>query len=657
LYRVGTEEKELIMAKKLIALLTLLALGGVAGTDQCVAELFPAVSKEKTGYINQEGKLLIPCMFEDGGEFSQGLAAVLVDGKWGYINEKAEIVLKPLYQDAGNFVDDMAWVQVKGKYGYINREGKVVVEPQYRRAGTFSEGYAVVENGRGKTTLIDKTGKAALNPDVYGMDISGFSEGLVFGYAKENRFPVYMDKDGKIAVRIETKDMEGFVVQGAAFSEGLAAVKIKGNWGYIDRTGKMIIAPEYWKVTPFQQGIALVAVMEMKGSVGHSTDYLIDRNGTKIKQLPATSGKLSEGLIPFGTWDKAKEKGLYGYMDTRGEIAIQPQFDNALPFRKGLAQVWIHEVNVYVKHGVNAYVDRQGQPVWIGEARGDERVTSYSGKSMVDMYRQTLREESWQGEGNWRLAQCYIQKMTRKELVDGSRITLEWLLQDPKRSTTTDFGRGGVIGMVAVAPFFQTYCRSFAKEQKPIDPSPFRSMLIDRSLDIDFRRELADLYRHHSFYTTSWEQLAEDTEVLNKLVRDPLEDEMLRSEAAQTNFALILRLYSEYRHDTIKDDATTGDKKAAKPDIVGMLGEIPCPFTPVQKAHWELVVNSMEKGVAGALTLYTEARSERTKKSVYGFLKEVPDYHLLRDKESLKRIREIQAERERVETKGGLNAR
>src|SRR3972149_3578284 len=105
------------MTRKLIGFLMLLSHGCVLAADQRAADLFPAVSKDKTGYISQEGKVLIPFVFEEGREFSEGLAAVLMDGKWGYINEKAEIVIKPLYQDAGNFVDDMAWVQVKGKYG------------------------------------------------------------------------------------------------------------------------------------------------------------------------------------------------------------------------------------------------------------------------------------------------------------------------------------------------------------------------------------------------------------------------------------------------------------------------------------------------------------------------------------------------------------
>jgi len=37
------------------------------------------------GFINRDGREIIPCVFEDARDFSEGLAAVLIDGKWGYI--------------------------------------------------------------------------------------------------------------------------------------------------------------------------------------------------------------------------------------------------------------------------------------------------------------------------------------------------------------------------------------------------------------------------------------------------------------------------------------------------------------------------------------------------------------------------------------------
>jgi hypothetical protein len=37
------------------------------------------------GFIDTTGKEVVPCIFEGARDFSEGLAAVLVDGKWGYI--------------------------------------------------------------------------------------------------------------------------------------------------------------------------------------------------------------------------------------------------------------------------------------------------------------------------------------------------------------------------------------------------------------------------------------------------------------------------------------------------------------------------------------------------------------------------------------------
>jgi len=634
------------MAGAFISFFMLSSLSVMASTDQHGANLFPAVSRGTTGYIGQEGNLAIPCLFEDGKKFSQGLAAVLVDGKWGYVNERGEIAIKPFYQEAGDFSDDMAWVRIEGKCGYIDRQGTVVIEPQYKRAASFSEGFAVVDLSRCETLLLDKTGKVAISPNLYCMQyrptptLSGFSEGLLFAYVSETCSPVYLDRDGEIAVHVPVEAREGYTVRGTAFSEGLAAVQIKGKWGYIDKTGRVAIAPEYHRAAPFRHGLACVEVVEIRDQVGRTSYFIIDTKGTKVKQIPwRTSGEFSEGLLPVGMVDEEKSKRVYGYMDTRGEMVIPPQFDDALPFEKGLAPVRIDERD--------AYVDTQGRTVWTGEPKGDEPVTSYSGRSMLDMYAQMLTEE------NWPLALFYIQKMNRKELVEGSRKTLAWLLEDPKRTESRDLGRRGTIGMVAVAPFLEMYSRSFTAEGNLIDPSPFRSMLLDKSLDRDFRRELANCYGDRDFYETNWRQLAEDAEVLSKLVRDVTEEEEIRRKAAESIFRIVFRIYGEYRHETIGDDAATGDEKGQKPDIVGMLDETPCPFATEQKAHWELLVNSTEKAAKAALKLWEEAQSEKTRLSVYRCLKGLEDCHLVRDKHLLKRIGELRAARERANTDGG----
>ncbi|MBG6165804.1 hypothetical protein IWQ54_005494 [Labrenzia sp. EL_195] len=55
------------------------------------------------------------------------------------------------------------------------------------------------------------------------------------------------------------------------FQDGLAAVKIDGKYGYIDRTGRVVIAPRYDLAGRFDAGLAEVFIGKLAG--------LIDRNG------------------------------------------------------------------------------------------------------------------------------------------------------------------------------------------------------------------------------------------------------------------------------------------------------------------------------------------------------------------------------------------
>jgi hypothetical protein len=47
--------------------------------------------------------------------------------------------------------------------------------------------------------------------------------------------------------------------------EGLAAVSVEGKWGYIDKTGSMVIQPrEYRHVDSFKHGLAYLVTKDGK---------------------------------------------------------------------------------------------------------------------------------------------------------------------------------------------------------------------------------------------------------------------------------------------------------------------------------------------------------------------------------------------------------
>ena len=82
----------------------------------------------------------------------------------------------------------------------------------------------------------------------------------------------YIDKTGKIVIQPQFSYVE-------AFSDGLAAVKIHDNddekWGYIDKTGKIVIQPQFSQAGTFSEGLATVLIEN-----GTKKNYvMIDKTG------------------------------------------------------------------------------------------------------------------------------------------------------------------------------------------------------------------------------------------------------------------------------------------------------------------------------------------------------------------------------------------
>lgn len=80
----------------------------------------------------------------------------------------------------------------------------------------------------------------------------------------------YIDKTGKFV--IEPQYAQAFM-----FSEGLAQVLTRGGTGFIDKTGKMVIAPQTWEVSNFDGGLAFV---RQNGNSGY-----IDKTGKFIWKI------------------------------------------------------------------------------------------------------------------------------------------------------------------------------------------------------------------------------------------------------------------------------------------------------------------------------------------------------------------------------------
>lgn len=108
--------------------------------------------KDKQGYVDKSGRIVIAPKFDDAGFFSEGLAPVWVGKKCGFIDMRGRVVIQMQFDDVGTdlsyprvgFTEGLAPVKIGGKWEYIDRSGKWVINQRFDRAEGFFLGLAQV---------------------------------------------------------------------------------------------------------------------------------------------------------------------------------------------------------------------------------------------------------------------------------------------------------------------------------------------------------------------------------------------------------------------------------------------------------------------------------------------------------------------------------
>lgn len=121
---------------------------------------------EKKGYINKAGEIVIPQIYLNAGDFSEGLAPVQSSGTklWGYIDKTGALIIPMEYEGAKPFHDGVACVTKNGLTGYIDNTGKTAIDFKFKVNassdvdGSFYDGLAAASDDNGKYGYIDKSG-------------------------------------------------------------------------------------------------------------------------------------------------------------------------------------------------------------------------------------------------------------------------------------------------------------------------------------------------------------------------------------------------------------------------------------------------------------------------------------------------------------------
>ncbi|MGB0368525.1 MAG: WG repeat-containing protein [Flavobacteriales bacterium] len=230
---------------------------------------------KKWGYMNTDGKLIVPAKFDKAREynsgfavaksgsnffiidkkgtetkvdisglqdvrrFSEGMAPYKANDVWGFINSSGKVVVKAEYKAVGYMNGGLAWAKNQaGLVGFINADGKMKIEPKFEGAKDFTCGLAKVKSGG--WSFIDANGNMVTPPaaDSYGR----YSDDLV--YAKKDGKVGFVDKKGSWVVKPTFEKVRDF-------NNGLAAVKEGEKWGFVDKSGEWVIKPQFDAVKDF----------------------------------------------------------------------------------------------------------------------------------------------------------------------------------------------------------------------------------------------------------------------------------------------------------------------------------------------------------------------------------------------------------------------
>lgn len=248
----------------------------------------------RRGYINvNTGHIMIDAKANDYQKawlFSEGLAAVMREGKIGFINAKNEVVIPFQYDysdecrmyDFGYLFHNgyCAMTNTEGDLGLIDREGRWVVEPAYDEVWAPHEsGYRIIVDD-GKYGALDAAGATVYPAEYRFIDI--VSDGFVLDKAGRRWqvdfngntvLPFMFDEISYLSYPIEYNDSGDLTWRLSDY----AMYEISHRCGIMNRITGMPVTPAIYS------GIEMLSKNLFKVQEYDSYDwYLIDTNGNII---------------------------------------------------------------------------------------------------------------------------------------------------------------------------------------------------------------------------------------------------------------------------------------------------------------------------------------------------------------------------------------
>ncbi len=311
--------------KKIITALLLCVLAMCMPTLCSAQELMPdyidgdTYYQFKYGFVDEQGKVKIPYIYDYASEFSCGYAlvrkgdktyyidknnnpafgshngkytffydfsenlCVAFDGeKYGFLDTNGKVALTFEYDDAYNFSEGLACVKKGDKYGFVDKRGNVVIDFRYDDAESFAGGYARVVRNNGKYGFVNAFGDECV-PAIY-ESATLFSEGK--SCVKLNGKYTYVTQSGFICFNPVLEEAYPFV-------DGTALIKVDGKYARIYHDGYFCIEPKFDYLTEFVSGYAIAGRKMADGVLWYG---FVDERGNRETPMTYESITYESGV-------------------------------------------------------------------------------------------------------------------------------------------------------------------------------------------------------------------------------------------------------------------------------------------------------------------------------------------------------------------------
>ncbi len=287
-------------------------------------------SPARWGYMDAKGNVVMEPTLDFAGQFfSDSTAIIIQNGLYGMIDSKMKSILAAQYKSILRTGIHYKIGVPNTKVFYFSDKGHQICDPEYNKYAGFSEGaYAVRKDT--KWGFIDTSGKEIV-PCRFDT-VRAFSGGLAA--AVEGDVWVFVNKKG---VTVFKTSLPAVRANGkwntptlGNFSNGRCRFKNDTWWGYYGPTGDIAIPLGYQVASDFQRGVASVQSRGKYGLIDTSAAWILEP--LRFEEIQPFN---ADGLAIA----REKKDGLYGLINTKGDLVTPLKYQRIEKFVKGYAVV------------------------------------------------------------------------------------------------------------------------------------------------------------------------------------------------------------------------------------------------------------------------------------------------------------------------------